>query len=258
MVTPNAQLVVHAGGFKTTRQELANFPTPEGTDTWKPVPHWLLVDLIHEELASRGLVVTREEYAIQPKRDMLVGILVLAWQETNEFAACLAVRQANNMTESIKIYAGVRVFACDNTSVSGDAIILKKKHTKNLVLRNEMPKAIDRYQQGVLQLTRSVDTLRDTKLTISQGHDSIVDIFRRKLVPVRLFHDVVEQWHRQEDTNLWSLHNCFTEPAQKLKPVPFMKSQVQLGTYFGLGKEGRITQSQEELDLIEAEFEEVE
>ena len=40
----------------------------------------------------------------------------------------------------MKLYAGVRVFACDNTAVSGDEIILRKKHTKTLTSGRNCPK----------------------------------------------------------------------------------------------------------------------
>jgi hypothetical protein len=40
----NGTLMVHTGGRHRPRDELAALPTPEATDTWKPVPHQELVE----------------------------------------------------------------------------------------------------------------------------------------------------------------------------------------------------------------------
>jgi hypothetical protein len=71
--------------------------------------------------------------------------------------------------------------------------------------------------------------------------EMIYDIFRRRLVPLRLFHPVVASWHMQlpDDqhySNEWVLHNCFTEHIKTLAPNVAMRATVRLGKFFGLGK----------------------
>jgi hypothetical protein len=45
----------------------------------------------------------------------------------------------------MKMYAGVSVFACDNMALSGDEIILHKRHLPSLNLRHALMQAFDRY-----------------------------------------------------------------------------------------------------------------
>ena len=99
-----AQLVVHRGGVRVPREYLSQIPTPAATATWKPLPHHVLVDALHDEVASRQITVIREEYAVQRKLNMLVGIMVLNWMATEEFAAALAFRHSNDMQEAITAY----------------------------------------------------------------------------------------------------------------------------------------------------------
>jgi hypothetical protein len=66
----------------------------------------------------------------------------------DEFAATLAFRHANDRSEALPMFAGVKVRACANMALSGDAIILRKKHTALFVLAQALPEAFDRYQQG--------------------------------------------------------------------------------------------------------------
>jgi hypothetical protein len=235
----HAKLIVHAGGVRVTREDLVKFETPQATATWKPLPHHVLVDALHTEAARRNISVVTEEYAVQRKTHMLVGTLVLNWLANDEFAAALAFRHANDMSEAVKLYAGVRVFACDNTAVSGDEIILKKKHTKNFDIYAAMPEAFDRYKEGTLVLQRDIAALKETRLTTAEAKPYIFDIFRRKIVPLRLFHPVVTDWHTatagSESGTAWMLHNCFTNHTKRLTPNGAMRATVRLGRFFGLG-----------------------
>jgi hypothetical protein len=241
----HARLMVHAGGMRVSREQLAGFETPAATATWKPLPHHALVDAIHEEVKNRNITVVTEEYAIQRKNNMLVGTMVLNWLQNDEFAAALAFRHANDMSEAVKLYAGVRVFACDNTAVSGDEIILRKKHTKGFDIRAELPEAFDRYKEGTLVLQRGIEELKATPCGAIDAKEMIYDIFRRKIVPVRLFHPVAASWHMQLTdeqlvSNDWVLHNCFTEHIKKLKPNVAMRATVRLGRFFKLGKQPEV------------------
>ena len=158
------EALVHAGGVRVTREDLVKFQTPAATATWGP-PHRVLVDALHAEVTRRHITVVNEEYAVQRRTHMLVGTLVLNWLTNDEFAAALAFRHANDRSEAVKLYAGVRVFACDNTAVSGDEIILKKKHTKNFDIHVAMPEAFDRYKAGTLVLQRDIEALKAARLT---------------------------------------------------------------------------------------------
>jgi hypothetical protein len=137
-----------------------DFETPPATATWKPIPHVTLVSAIHEELTHRNIAVVHEDYAVQRNKSLLFGVMVLNYLQTDEFAAALAFRHANDMSEAVKMYAGVRVFNCDNMSLSGDEIILHKKHSPRFQLAAALPEAFDKYQHGALQLQRDIDDLK--------------------------------------------------------------------------------------------------
>src|SRR5262249_1479748 len=140
---------------------------------------------------------------------------VLNWLDHDEFAAALAFRHANDMSEAVKLYAGVRVFACDNTAVSGDEIILRQKHTKNFDIPAELPEAFNRYRDGTLVLQRDIEELKATTLTTADAKGYIFDVFRKRVVPLRLFPLVVNDWyarlpHPDSQGHIWYLVNCFT------------------------------------------------
>jgi hypothetical protein len=238
---PKATLIAHRGAVKVPREALYEIEAPPATETWKPIKHAVLVDAIHEELTRREIGVNFEQYAVQRRNNMLFGVMVLNWLQTDEFAAALAFRHANDMSEAVKMYAGVRVFACDNMALSGDEIILHRRHSKRFDIREALPEAFDKYQHGTLQLQRDIEELKRETISPQRAALFVYDIFRRKIVPIRLFHPVIEDWHmRVPDAgstgSMWTLHNCFTNHTKHLAPNVAMRAMVKLGKFFGLGK----------------------
>jgi hypothetical protein len=244
----HANLFVHRGAVVLERPQLATIEAPPATATWKPIKHVDLVDAIHAEVTRRGIGVHSERYAVQRKQRMLFGVMVLNWLESDEFAAALAFRHANDRSEALRMYAGVRVFACDNMALSGDEIILHKKHTVRFTLAQALPEAFDRYQQGTLMLQKSIADLKDAPLSTQDARGSIFDIFRRRIVPLRLFHPVVDDWYSQHPQaslgNMWTLVNCFTNHTKTLPPNVSMRATVRLGKYFYLGREPQYVSTQ--------------
>lgn len=237
----HAKLLVHRGAVQMDRTQLATIEPPPATPTWKPIKHAVFVDTIHEELARRSIGITDERYAVQRRGNYLFGVMVLNWLKTDDFAAALAFRHSNDMSEAIKMFAGVKVFACDNMALSGDEIILHRKHTPRFSLAAELPEAFDRYHNGELMLQKYIEDLKKTTVNDRGVKHYVFDIFRKKIVPVRLFHPVVNDWyakypHRDDIGTEWELLNCFTAHTKKLPPGPQMRATVRLGKYFGLGK----------------------
>ncbi|MDC3224446.1 hypothetical protein OAU26_05875 [Mariniblastus sp.] len=49
-----ANLLMHCGGREVTRDDIANAPTPERTNTWVPVAHNRLLKLAQSTIESQG------------------------------------------------------------------------------------------------------------------------------------------------------------------------------------------------------------
>ena len=59
-------LMLHCGAEKMTREELRGIPTPQPTQTWKPVPHFEAATLVAHVAENRGYDVVSEEYGLTP------------------------------------------------------------------------------------------------------------------------------------------------------------------------------------------------
>ena len=231
-------LIAARGAQRVTRSELSQFVPPPKSPTWQPVSHSELIDTIPSELDRRGLHVKDEHYAVQKNGLQLFGTLDLDWQDTGEYAAALGIRTSNDRSLSITLVAGALVYACTNLCLSGDLIALKRKHTSRLNLAQELAGAIDRYQSSISDLYDGLERLKTTSVRNENAKGMVYDIFKRKIVPLRMFHGVTEYIHAHQEQNpiltKWEVYNAFTEHIKTMPPAAAFRSTVTLGKFFSL------------------------
>lgn len=240
-------LVAHCGGVYRTRGDLLAIPTPDGTDTWKPVPHFDLVSSLIDDLGRRGIAVTREQYATVGRDGArLFGVMDLRVDglDTPDLSTSLGLRGANDRSMAIQVIAAARVFVCDNLAFSGSdgAVVLKKKHTSRLDLAQVVPPAIESYLEKAGAFRLDIDRMRDFALTDDRAKGLIYEAFTRQsaVLPLRLlpavhrfYFDDDEQRAKFDERSLWSLNNAFTEAVKGLREIPQQRYGVQIGRYFG-------------------------
>src|SRR5438093_8070378 len=160
----NATLISHVDTNLITRGGLQMLPTPEPTASWKPIPHFELVDVLDRVLNQFDMHVRGEQFAIRRDGSVLFGVLQLAYGETQDGLAALGLRTGNNKSMSLQICAGMSVFVCDNLAFRGDLIALKRKHTAGLNLKEELTLAVIRFQEHFGQLTNEIASLKQRAL----------------------------------------------------------------------------------------------
>jgi len=134
------------------------------------------------------------------------------------------------------MYAGVSVFSCDNMALSGDEIVMNRKHTPRLNVAAELTKAFDRYKDGALVLQRNIEDLRAVPLSLGDVQRKLFEMFYRRLLPTRMLIPVTDSYLSKADRTDWGLLNACTLHAKNLPPNGNMRAHAQLGRYFGLGK----------------------
>jgi hypothetical protein len=231
-----ATLTAHRGATLVSRDELAQYEPPAPEGRWKPVKHALIVDLMHEELERRDIRVAKEEYAIQREGHYLFAALTTNWLDTGETAAAIAFRHSNDKSEAMKMYAGVRVFICDNMALSGDELILNRQHTTRLNVAAELTKAFDKYKDGALVLQRNIGDLKGGPLSLGDAQRKLFDVCYRRMLPSRMLIPVTDGYLSHEDRTDWGLLNALTLHAKHLAPGPNMRAHTRIGRYFGLGQ----------------------
>jgi len=226
------KLMAHVGAQSMDREGLKALETPQPTDSWTPIPHYDLVQALEGQLLARGITIVKEQFAVQQAK--LFGVIDTDYQVTDEGGAALGIRTSNDKSLALQLAIGYRVFVCDNMAFAGDLIALRRKHTGNLDLHKEFAEGIGRYVRDYRRLQDDIQVWKDTPLPPERAKTLIYDIFLQKIVPVRLFHPIINSYKAtmQQGDNLWTLHNAFTRHIQVLKPAPRFTATVKLGKFF--------------------------
>lgn len=226
------ELLAHRGAQIVTRDQLKEYVTPEATETFKPVGHSQLVETLTQVMHDRGLFITREQFAVQNHR--LFGVFDLEWQKMEEYGAAVGFRHANDKSMPIVIAVGARVWLCDNLSYLGELITMRK-HTRKLDLAEELDRTMYRYMQGWRKLKDDIEIQQQAEIEERRAKTLIYDIFRQKILPLKLFHPVVEGYEtatKDQKGTGWMLHNACTAPIKTLAPAPAFRATARLGKFF--------------------------
>src|SRR2546426_2676529 len=163
-----ATLIAHCGTAKVSREELKAIPVPEGTRTFKPIPHHEIVDALVEALSFRYIGVIRDEYAVSPDGMRLFGVLDL---ET-AFDGCrfaIGVRNSNDKSLRLALTCGVRVFVCDNLSFQGEFTPVLAKHSKNFSIPDSLAIGVDRMQRNFEPMRQHIEQWRGLRSEDERG-----------------------------------------------------------------------------------------
>jgi hypothetical protein len=230
-------LMAHAGAQKLNRDQLVEILPPEGTDTFKPIPHTELVKNVIEGLSYRHINVVRDEYAVSEDGMKLFGVLDL---ETT-FEGCrfsLGLRNANDKSMRLALTVGYRVFVCDNMAFHGDFTPVLAKHSKHFNLMDAIDIGLGRMQRNFEPMQKQVEGWRGRQLTDGQAKNVIYDAFigEELEAPKHLARRVHElyfdpQYPEFAPRTMWSLSNAFTSAFKDLDPVPQFKATAKLGGF---------------------------
>jgi hypothetical protein len=233
----DSQLIAHCGSHKLGREELKLIPTPDGTETHRPVAHCFLVDALLEALAFRHITGVRDEYAVSQDGMKMFGVLDL---ETI-FDGCrfsIGIRNSNDKSMRLAMTVGYRVLVCDNMAFHGDFTPVLAKHTRRFSLTDALSIGVDRMQRCFEPMQRQVAAWRRSQ--INDGDAKLV-IYRafvegeleapRHLT--RRVHELYFNPHLEEfvPRTIWSLSNAFTSAFKELDPIPQFRATAKLAPF---------------------------
>ena len=233
-------LILHKGAQQIGRQDLLALPTPEATDTHKPIAHSRVISGLIEALTYRKLDVVREAYGITPD-----GMRMFAFLEVNVESGGLrlgiACRNANDKAFALGLVAGYRTFICDNLALRGEFQAITRKHSKALEagLQDVLAVGVDRVQRQFEPMLAQVDAWRNHRLPDIRAREIIYDafVYDRIDAPKHLMREVDRHYFAPEHEEfkprtLYSLQNAFTSAFQKLEPIPMFRATTSAGEYF--------------------------
>lgn len=232
-----ANLMLHCGSHRVTRDDLAEVPTPTPTRTWQPIRHRHLLELVDATVADHGFEVTSEAHGLWGDGSRYFGLLEVSQNGTpRDHQTVIGIRNSHDKAFSAAICLGSCVMVCDNLSFAGD-VTLSRKHTRHVI--RDLPELVDDAfntfrEMGTRQQAR-IDAYKHSRLRDRTAHDLIVQAIDRKIIPVTRLPAVVREWRTpmhaeftHHGKSLWRLANAFSEAwkGSNLNTIPRRSQQL--------------------------------
>lgn len=186
---------------------------------WKPIPHHVLAKIIIDEVHRRGWKVLDSRFTLSKDQcDMAAAFDLhvpgVSSRMPKGQSLALGLLTSNAMRRPLKLVVGTTVAVCNNGMATGE-ILLKKKHTLNLDLAEELPPMLDRYLKKSRAIPKIVAGLKGYKLEPEEADHLILEAGRKDILPWNRISEVDREYRNPtfpehgRDTS-WALLQAFT------------------------------------------------
>lgn len=212
--------MVHAGGEVVDRVAVQRVAMPEATESYCPVAHDRVVELVQGAMAEMGLAIAGEQYALAKEGDRFFGLFDIKGDKP-DYNLVLGMRNSHDKSFPAALSLGSRVFVCDNLAFSGE-IQIARRHTR--FIERDLPRLVMQATAALIEsrgaADKRIEAYKGAELSDTDAHDLIVRAARNAVIPGGDILNIVTEWHKptHEDfapRNAWSLFNAFTEVGKK-------------------------------------------
>lgn len=234
-----SKLMMHAGGWEATREEVEAVPVPERTRTYTPLPHAQVLAQVLRVLPEHGMELERSSFGLANEGARFFAVLdVRNGTNAPDWGMAIGIRNSYDRAFSLNLCAGSRVFVCDNLAFHGE-VMLKRRHVGTV--DSELPALVDGLVGEVAdyrgEVAAQVDALKGAEIGDPFAHDFVVRALRAGHITSAMVPGIVEEWHKPahpefEPRTAWSLFNAFTEVTKRNSPANQFSRTLQLNRLF--------------------------
>jgi hypothetical protein len=215
-----ANLVLHCGAQHVERRAVLEARTPASSDTWVPIAHHRLLDLVESTLSDSGMKVASEAHALWSDGLRYFGLLeVTNGQPHEDYGLVIGLRNSHDKYFPAAIAMGSSVFCCDNLAFSAE-VTIARRHTR--FIERDLPRivhtAVGRLADMRGQQDERIRSYKETELSDPVAHDLVIRAVDANVLPVTQVPAVLGEWrtpsHKEftaEGKTLWRFHNAMTE-----------------------------------------------
>ena len=214
-------LCLHKGARFVEAAELATVETPEPTESWHPIPHTVLLDIVQQEIQRAGnCEVVQTQHGLSRNGGRYFGLMQVANGDADkDYATVIGLRNAHDKKCPAGLVIGSGVFVCDNMAFSGEAVFARR-HTRRIM--DDLPGIVNR-ALGTLtevrgQMQQRLDHYRSVQLEESAVNDIVINALDARVISCQRIPKVLNEWrtpvfdeHKEYGQSAWLLMNAFTE-----------------------------------------------
>jgi hypothetical protein len=212
-------LVLHCGARHVERGAIAEAPTPAASETWVPIAHHRLLELVESTLTSSGMTVANQAHALWSDGLRYFGLLeVVNGRPHDDYALVIGLRNSHDKSFPASIALGSSVLVCDNLAFSAE-VTIARRHTR--FIERDLPRvvhtAVGRLADMRGQQDQRIEVYQHTEINDPQAHDLVIRAVDASVLPVTQVPAVLDQWRKPsheefaaDGKTVWRFHNAMT------------------------------------------------
>jgi len=202
--------------------------TPEPTETWFPISHSRVIDVVHHSLMDLGFNVRNEEYTLARDDQQLFAVLDLDSELADGVSLSVGVRNSINKTLPAGLVGGERVTVCTNLQFGGE-VQIARKHTRfcERDFQEKTHHAIASLRQYAKVSEERIARLQRKTLPKMEADSLLLRGYEKGVIASRLLPRLIQEWRQPsypefEVRTAWSMLQAFThviKDRQKDMPI---------------------------------------
>jgi len=180
--------------------QLSQVPIPVGTETWKPVPHAQVIELVRNGVEQMGWTFDNTEspfqVAISRNGKKMFGVTRIKDLSSDEdYGFALGFRNSHDKTLPLQFISGSCVFICDNLAFTG-GVAIGHRHTKHLDPSELVMQALADVSNLFVRTSTMYSALREKRIDYSDGVVFLTRAVEADALPKQRFRFAKESYEK--------------------------------------------------------------
>jgi hypothetical protein len=211
-------LVLHAGAFASTIEEVKAVPVPRNTDTYEAISHINIIDAVMTCADQYNLPVKSAKYGLTKDGSRMFGVVDFEAGSLEGMGWMIGFRNSYDKSMAAGICSGTRVFVCDNMAFSGEFNVTRKHIPGNEFIM-EIRSSFSSLPANLEQIAESVNLMKAQYIEPDYAKLFIFEAVNRGYIPASQLTEVWKEYTepRHEEFIDPTKHNllmAFTENAK--------------------------------------------
>ena len=215
-------MLLHCGADKATLDQVRQVPVPAATDTYFPVAYADLITHVQARATELlGLTLRSEQYALNRGGREMFALQTFQTERADNGLA-VGLRGSYGKTVAPALAVGASVFICDNLAISGDAVHMVRKSTKNAWrdITAKLDGALNQASVAYREVNADMDHWKQIPLVEDDGYRVLGLAQGTSLLMPHQANVAFGDWRKPRHEafaarNAYSLYNCVTEALKK-------------------------------------------
>jgi hypothetical protein len=202
---------------EVSRPALSGVVLPPTTDSYRPIGHDWLLNLLEDSVRDNGMAFGSEHHGLSHDGARYFGLIELKTGEDNpDYRMLMGVRNSLDKRFGAQVAFGNRVMVCANLSFFGN-YMLGRKHTT--FIERDLPALVQETLSNIPELRQLQDNrfnaYREAPLSTRNADHLIMNMLREGAVNTSRIEKVIKEWDEPTfdhgDRTVWRAFNAATQ-----------------------------------------------